>query len=244
MLSSRWISMVLAIGLAVSFGIASIGVLPSAEQVAKWLDLAAGEQFPCASGRCGCSTARECWTNCCCHSPAQRLDWALRRGVMPPSYAKYADAEWIAAANRIAPGSATCGACVARIQADLREGLALAATRCEMSVSEACCGKAEAPACQLAGGCTARPEAPAAPTSCCATRREASTALPCLSPLGCKGKSPLIAFAIPPAISTPCFSGLMLEWSRLDVVVLDDLRAHSRALDVSAPPPRRVVTAR
>lgn len=50
-----------------------------------------GIPFPCQHGRCGCSTARKCWTECCCHTPAERLKWAQRRGVKPPSYAVLSD---------------------------------------------------------------------------------------------------------------------------------------------------------
>ena len=43
--------------------------------------------FPCQHGRCGCATARKCWTDCCCHTPSERLQWAKKRGVTPPTYA-------------------------------------------------------------------------------------------------------------------------------------------------------------
>lgn len=43
--------------------------------------------FPCQNGHCGCSTARKCWTDCCCHTPSQRRQWAERRGITPPDYA-------------------------------------------------------------------------------------------------------------------------------------------------------------
>lgn len=47
--------------------------------------------FPCQHGRCGCTTAQKCWTNCCCHTPSERLQWAKKRGVNPPSYAVLSD---------------------------------------------------------------------------------------------------------------------------------------------------------
>ena len=43
--------------------------------------------FPCQNTPCGCRTAEQCWTTCCCNSPEQRLAWAKRNGVEPPSYA-------------------------------------------------------------------------------------------------------------------------------------------------------------
>lgn len=43
--------------------------------------------FPCQNGHCGCATARKCWTDCCCHTPSQRRQWAESRGIKPPEYA-------------------------------------------------------------------------------------------------------------------------------------------------------------
>ncbi len=43
--------------------------------------------FPCQDCGCGCHSPEKCWTSCCCHSPAERLEWAKRNGVTPPSYA-------------------------------------------------------------------------------------------------------------------------------------------------------------
>ena len=43
--------------------------------------------FPCQGRGCGCKSAKQCWTSCCCHSPAQRLSWAKRKNVTPPEYA-------------------------------------------------------------------------------------------------------------------------------------------------------------
>jgi hypothetical protein len=30
---------------------------------------------------CGCDTAERCFTNCCCHTPAETLAWAKARGI-------------------------------------------------------------------------------------------------------------------------------------------------------------------
>lgn len=43
--------------------------------------------FPCQSCSCGCATAEQCWTSCCCFSPEERLAWARENGVQPPKYA-------------------------------------------------------------------------------------------------------------------------------------------------------------
>lgn len=37
--------------------------------------------FPCMDKPCGCATAEQCFANCCCHSPAERLAWARAQRV-------------------------------------------------------------------------------------------------------------------------------------------------------------------
>lgn len=44
------------------------------------------EPFPCMHCHCGCKTAKQCWTNCCCHTLQERLAWAKAKGVTPPAY--------------------------------------------------------------------------------------------------------------------------------------------------------------
>ena len=52
------------------------------------LDKSLGEQrFACQSRGCGCRTAQQCWTSCCCFTPSQRIAWAKENGVVPPGYA-------------------------------------------------------------------------------------------------------------------------------------------------------------
>lgn len=49
--------------------------------------LAEDERYPCESCPCGCGTAEHCWSACCCHTMAQRLEWARRERVRPPDSA-------------------------------------------------------------------------------------------------------------------------------------------------------------
>ena len=53
--------------------------LPSAKDLS--------EPYPCQDSACGCKTAEQCWTSCCCHSPKERGDWAKKKGIKPPGYA-------------------------------------------------------------------------------------------------------------------------------------------------------------
>jgi hypothetical protein len=72
---------------------------------------ASGEQFPCAGSMCGCKSAARCWNDCCCHSLAERLAWARKRGVRPPQSAiakarnARLDVAWLDASS---PRSSAC----------------------------------------------------------------------------------------------------------------------------------------
>ena len=103
------------------FVVASMGVMPSPASLVRWFGGVAA-RHPCEGHSCGCGTAHDCWTSCCCHTPEQRLAWAIREGVQPPAFVKYTQAQWIAAANAVKPGSASCGGCVAGVQAKLARG--------------------------------------------------------------------------------------------------------------------------
>ncbi|MFO0828502.1 MAG: hypothetical protein U0572_10190 [Phycisphaerales bacterium] len=46
-----------------------------------------GDRFPCEDCGCGCGSAAECWTNCCCHTAHERLAWARANGITPPAWA-------------------------------------------------------------------------------------------------------------------------------------------------------------
>jgi hypothetical protein len=44
-----------------------------------------GPAFPCQDHPCGCATAEQCWSNCCCFTPEERLAWAKRHQVEVPA---------------------------------------------------------------------------------------------------------------------------------------------------------------
>lgn len=73
-----------ASGLPLPFGSLPSGPLAGrADPVAPRL-LAAKDRtrpFPCMDKPCGCATADQCFTSCCCHPPAERLAWARARGL-------------------------------------------------------------------------------------------------------------------------------------------------------------------
>ena len=77
------------------------------------------ESYPCKGGTCGCKSAHQCWTSCCCNSPAKRAAWARKSGVTPPSYAileeptkvnYQSDAALRKKISSSVPGDSCCGA--------------------------------------------------------------------------------------------------------------------------------------
>jgi hypothetical protein len=66
------------------------------------------QPFPCMDKACGCDSAERCFSNCCCHTPAERLAWAKARGLEP--------AVLVALERRVAaaPVPAAGGCCAAK----------------------------------------------------------------------------------------------------------------------------------
>jgi hypothetical protein len=81
-----WLSLVgyglVASGLPLPLGaVAPGGASPAAEK-----RLAAKDRstpFPCMDKPCGCVTAEQCFTNCCCNTPAETLAWSAAHHVDP-----------------------------------------------------------------------------------------------------------------------------------------------------------------
>ena len=63
-----------------------------------------GQAFPCQDHACGCGSAEQCWSDCCCFSPAERMAWAERHGIQPPPFST----DKIARAASSESGSSCC----------------------------------------------------------------------------------------------------------------------------------------
>lgn len=61
--------------------------------------------FPCRDKPCGCVSAEQCFTTCCCNTPAETLAWARAHGVEP---AVLAALERRVAVETPAPATASC----------------------------------------------------------------------------------------------------------------------------------------
>jgi hypothetical protein len=60
-----------------------MGLLPSPV----WqMSLEGIEDFPCRGHRCGCRSAQQCKSRCCCYTAVERAAWAQRRGRSPKQY--------------------------------------------------------------------------------------------------------------------------------------------------------------
>ena len=210
-----------------AFVAASFGVVPTP----RWLDsvlgavaarLAEPERFPCEGCSCACAGASECWSHCCCHTEEQRVAWAIENGVTPPSGLR---------------GSLLALFAKRKSEAERRD---LAAPAVAVRSSEA----PRLPPCCDRSGADSATAAAANAGQCCAAEDAAHAGAsrtilgPCMSPLGCKGASALTLVIPPPMLLPAAIPALVLTWSRIDRVVIVGMHAHSRALDVTAPPPR------
>lgn len=110
--------------MAAVYLIASLGVMPSPALLARWVGNATEgiERYPCEDHACGCISAHECWTHCCCHTPHQRLVWAITHGVKPPADVHFSSGEWLAAASDAQAG--THELCVCDVKDRLDRGIA------------------------------------------------------------------------------------------------------------------------
>jgi hypothetical protein len=125
--SVAWLSLVgyafLASGLPLPWGVvAPGGASPAVEK-----RLAAKDRstpFPCMDKPCGCVTAEQCFSNCCCNTPAETLVWAKAHNVDPAV---------IAALQRRAAAPV--------------EKAVVASSCCSVEKQASCCSATSAPAC-------------------------------------------------------------------------------------------------
>jgi len=71
-----------ASGLPLPLGV----VAPAASESAAAKRIAGKDRsrpFPCMDKACGCATAEQCFTSCCCNTPAETLAWAKAHQIEP-----------------------------------------------------------------------------------------------------------------------------------------------------------------
>jgi hypothetical protein len=73
--------------------------------------------FPCQDNPCGCQSAEQCWTSCCCYTVEEHWAWARAHDVEPPAYAvRPADDGWDSRPQREQEEAATCSCCAKKCQ--------------------------------------------------------------------------------------------------------------------------------
>lgn len=245
--ATRW----LAVVLACAYVLVTVGVLPSPAWLARHIPNF--ERFPCEECGCGCATAKQCWEMCCCHTDAEKLAWAMREGVKPPSYVWFSEATWIEALQIKDPGKAACTLCVQAEQDRLTEQSARRPSllarvfesrphtpRCGSGCTSACCADQARLSASTCGGQAEATDAATAP-SCARPQDEGAAPArrghPRLSPLRCKGVFELLIVLSHGVMHAG--SGFYLAPSRVVELRCDlDKWAASRALPVEPPPPR------
>ena len=108
------------------------------------------QPFLCMDKPCGCATAEQCFTSCCCTTPAERLAWAKAHRVEAAILAALERRVAAQAAASRPPAKASCCSFAAP-QTTLK---ARATTCCE--------SQAEPPCCASGPGCATEPAAVAA----------------------------------------------------------------------------------
>ncbi len=168
--------------------------------------------FPCMDKPCGCATAEQCFTSCCCNTPGETLVWARVHGVAPAV---------LAALERRAQATAE------------------PAATCCSAAGASCCSAAEEPTAEAS--CCASLEPPAAPAadplpSPPGERRVVPKQVVFRAMLACGG---IVAAwcacgtALPPPL--PCVIPSPSPTSTVDLI--DEVPAHCLSAP-DAPPPR------
>lgn len=230
----RFVSAVSALVLG-AYVVACFGTLPSPRVVLGWFGHSGSERYPCEGCGCGCASALECWTHCCCHSEHERLVWAIENGVMPPPGVAFSDAQWLAAANAVRPGSATCDLCVEGIKSALRRGVATprAATATASCWEPACRGLA------CGGLAESDSDERCAGGAGCGEEGARPWPGPTISALSCKGLSTLLTVSLPPALPARVVTMVLPAPVVAEPERPKNSACASRALEVPEPPPRR-----
>jgi hypothetical protein len=93
-----WFSIALYLAVALGFS------LPSPRTAFEGVKKDKSQPFPCMNSPCGCKDAEQCWRHCCCHTLAERLEWARENHVQPPDFvlaeAKAQGIDWHAEPQR------------------------------------------------------------------------------------------------------------------------------------------------
>jgi len=242
--SRPWRARVAAL-LLMAYIAASQGLVPFPHRAWHGQKARADERYPCEDCGCGCASATECWAHCCCHSAHERLVWALENGVMPPPAVHFTDAQWIAAAESVQPGCATCTRCVEHLKRQLRQGVPFGlAGRRALAGGSQCTGHCGGIQPHLVAQAktdvaAADPVAQRVPGGHSTTPGRRGLAV---TALACKGLSPLVTLTLPPTPPAQAVVLTILRQICFENVCPHNATCSSRILEVALPPPRSRTT--
>jgi hypothetical protein len=219
-----------ASGLPLPLGSISLGVVAPAAPDSPAAKRLAGKDrsrpFPCMDKPCGCATAEQCFTNCCCNTPAETLAWAKAHRVEPAVLA--ALAQRVASSSPLAAKATKSSCCSTKAPA--------AEESCCTSRQSAIAGIEDNDLCSMDASLVATPsttekvlpaDEPAEPQSRSVTLR---------AMLACGG---IVAewFAAGAALPPPRLE-VSLVMHVLDVCTPGDEACESLAVSPASPPPR------
>ena len=210
--------------------------------------------FPCMDSPCGCASAQQCLTSCCCHTPAERLAWARRHGVevgVLEALERLAAPTSRSACSNAAEGA--CGECelaTGHVAGHRVAGHHVAGHRVAepmVAAAPSCCATGGARS-QGAGRSTANPPgamgAPDGATGSEGTQepdggaRDRATSVVLRAMLACQGVTLAgggVAVPLPPLPVRPCGDTLIVP-----AATPGDRPSHGRRDRPEPPPPRRL----
>ena len=100
--------------------------------------------FPCQHHQCGCHSAEQCWSHCCCFTHEQKLAWAKAHRVSVPEHLVHGDHDHVSHVSSVAVRSDPSRSCVAAASGNSRPSSARSA-REEHTVGAASCGRCATP---------------------------------------------------------------------------------------------------
>lgn len=198
------------------------GLLPGAADGVAAKRLAGKDRsrpFPCMDTPCGCASAEQCFTNCCCNTPSQTLAWARARGLEPALIAALARR-----ATQEAPATQAQASCCATQAAQ---------PSCCTAADDTCGGD---DVCSADRSLGAKPTAMPGPTKPAGDEAPAAGCVVLRAMLACGGivaQWCAVGAAPPPArIDMPSCCHC------IDTLCIEDLAPACRADDLDVPPPR------
>jgi hypothetical protein len=105
-------------GLVLVGYLAAVLGLPLPARAHKLVD----QPFPCQDDPCGCQTAEQCWTACCCYTVEEHWAWARAHHIEPPDYAtRPTDQGWDTKPKRdCEEGGSACSCCKAKHECEAK----------------------------------------------------------------------------------------------------------------------------